>query len=963
MKKLLKITGISLTIILLVLLLLLFTPFIFKEKFASVVKDTANKTLKTEMNFSTMDVSFFHHFPNLTITLTGFSLKSSAPFSQDTLISARDVSFGVDLASLLSGPIKINRVYLNRAHVIIEYNKSGRSNFDVYNSDTTKTAQKTKSGSAALKIENIIFIKTDFVYSDPSIPMRLEVHGINYHGKSSLNSNILKLSSKVAIDSLNFLYNNIPYIKSKPVKADLMTSINMNSLDMKFEKNDLHIKDIPFEFKGELSFQKAGYSFFISLYSEFEKEYVSGSLWLVSEKKIWISAKADVNIDVKKWAQGFGSQDLDLGGLFSMKLNAQGEYCSGQNPKSKKPDTVLLSIPDFKFTSKLSNGYFRYKKFPQVISNISFNLDASSSNHDYRSIHLQLENLNANIMKNKLEGYFRLKGVKDFPVEGHFNTSMELSDISQIMPLDSINMKGKLDIALDISGNYAPEKKLFPLSKIKLSLKDGFVQTKYYPLPIENIQMVVNLNNNDGKVSGTSLQIDPLSFTFKGNPFVIKADLTNPDNLNYDIEAKGSIDIASIYQVFSRKGMDLNGFITSDLKLKGTASDALAGRIEKLQNTGKLILSNIAFKTDYLPKLLVLKSGVFRFENDKIWFEKFESFYGTSDVSLDGNLSNVVNYYLAKNQMLKGDFKISSKYLFLDEFMTSTSTAEASTKVQTSSVSSPEGVIVVPTNLEVGLTADIKKIRFQKLDITDFLAKVEVKKGVLVLKNMGFQIIGSKVGMDATYGSINSNNAYFDFHVKADEFNIKRAYQEIELIRNLLTSAGKCEGIVSLDYNLKGKLNGTMRPVYPSLEGGGVLTLKKVKVLGLKLFTSMSENLGKDKIKSPDLSKVELVTTIKNNVITLEKTKMKISGFRFRIGGETNFSGQLNFKARLGLPPLGIVGIPMRIIGTQENPKFKYGRGNNDENVDETEYSDELPKDMLDKIKSVKDEDLKDDGK
>jgi AsmA protein len=151
-----------------------------------------------------------------------------------------------------------------------------------------------------------------------------------------------------------------------------------------------------------------------------------------------------------------------------------------------------------------------------------------------------------------------------------------------------------------------------------------------------------------------------------------------------------------------------------------------------------------------------------------------------------------------------------------------------------------------------------------------------------------------------------------------------------------------------------------MNPVYPSLEGSGVLTLKKVKVMGLKLFTAMSKNLDKEKIKDPDLSKVDLKTTIRNNVITLEKTKMKIAGFRFKVSSETNFNGKLNLKARLGLPPLGIIGIPIRILGTQENPKFKYGRGNNDENVEETEYSDEIPQDMLEKVKNAREEDLKD---
>ncbi len=223
---------------------------------------------------------------------------------------------------------------------------------------------------------------------------------------------------------------------------------------------------------------------------------------------------------------------------------------------------------------------------------------------------------------------------------------------------------------------------------------------------------------------------------------------------------------------------------------------------------------------------------------------------------------------------------------------------------------------------------------------------------------MNFDLIGCNVNMEATYGSITPKKAFFDFDINAKDFDIQRAYREVELFRNLLTSARKCEGIVSLDYSLKGRLNAGMNPVYPSLEGGGTLSLKKVKVMGLKLFTAMGKNLGKDGIKNPDLSKVDLRTTIKNNVITLERTKIKMAGFRFRVEGQTNFNGELNLKSRLGLPPLGIIGIPMRILGTTENPKFKYGRGTRDKDVEETEYTDELPPEMLKMIRTAKEEDL-----
>jgi AsmA protein len=956
MKKIIKISGIVLSVILIVLIFMVFTPFIFKGKFAEIVKNTANKRLKTEMNFSSMDVSFFDHFPTLTITLLNFSLRSCAPFTKDTLISARDISFGVNLASIIHGPIKITRAYLNKGKVVIQYNEKGLPNFDVYitSSDSTKSSETTSTESASIRIENIAFIKTDFIYSDPSIPIKIMAYGINYRGGSKLSQDILKLTSNVQIDSLDFDYNHINYLKSKPVKANLITSIDMNSLNMKFEKNDLHIKDIPFEFRGEVAFRKDGYTFFISMFSMLGDEYLSGSLWLVSKKNLWISLMADINMDLQHWMKGFGVRDMDLKGLFSMKMKAEGEYIKGQNPVSIKPDTILLSIPNFHLTSKLTNGYFHYNKLPSSINGISFDLTASSTNNDYRTVNIQLENLKAKFMKNNIEGYFRLNGLEDYPVEGHLSTKINLAEISQVIPLDSLMINGILDINMNVKGKYAPEKKLFPVTSVTLNLKDGSLQTKYYPHPIENINLTAIINNQSGNLSDTRIKLDPVSFTFEGNPFEVSGDLLNPDNVSYSITSKGSIDLAKIYHLFSQKGMALDGFISTDLKLKGLQSDAMSGKYNKLQNSGRLVLKNISLRSEYLPKPLILKSGVFRFDNDNIWFEKFDSRFGASDITLNGHLSNVVNYFLSNKQKLKGNFIFTSTYLLVDEFMTKETPRTA---IETAK---SVGVIIIPDNLEMDLEADIKKIMFQKLPINNLNANVEVKQGMLLLKAMNFDIIGCKVNMDATYGSISTNRAFFDFHIKAEDFDIKRAYNEVELFRNLSTSAGKCEGTVSLDYNLKGKLDGNMKPVYPSLEGNGVISLKKIKVLGLKLFTSMGTNLGKEKIKNPDLSKVDIKSRIKNNVITIEKTKLKFAGFRFRIGGETNFNGSLNLKSRLGLPPLGIVGIPIRILGTQENPKFKYGKGNNDENVEETEYSDDLPKDMLDKIKSAKEEDLKD---
>jgi AsmA protein len=406
-----------------------------------------------------------------------------------------------------------------------------------------------------------------------------------------------------------------------------------------------------------------------------------------------------------------------------------------------------------------------------------------------------------------------------------------------------------------------------------------------------------------------------------------------------------------VYKVFSRKGMELNGYIETDLSLKGRQSDAMAGRYEKLNNKGILKLRNIAFSSDDYPKPFILKTGNFRFDQEKVWFDDFLVNYGVSDFRLKGSTLNTISYLMSQGKALKGDFRMNSELIDADEF-----TYFAPSKGSTNAKSANSGVVIIPRDLDVDFDATVKQTRFQGLDIRDLHGEIDIKEGILALSNSGFTLAGCTVNMDATYGSITPEKAFFDFRMKAEDFDIKRAYNEVALIRELATSAGSAEGIVSLEYALKGRLNGEMYPIMPSLEGGGVISLNKVKVNGLKLFNDISKSTQREGIANPDMSKVDIRSTIKNNIITLEQFKFKVSGLRLRISGSTTLDNQLNLRIRIGLPPLGIFGIPLKITGSADNPKIRYGRGKGDEDLPDSEYSDELPPEMLQRIKNARDE-------
>ena len=143
------------------------------------------------------------------------------------------------------------------------------------------------------------------------------------------------------------------------------------------------------------------------------------------------------------------------------------------------------------------------------------------------------------------------------------------------------------------------------------------------------------------------------------------------------------------------------------------------------------------------------------------------------------------------------------------------------------------------------------------------------------------------------------------------------------MFHEMVTAAEKAEGIISVDYKIKGDLNGNMGPIYESLEGGGILNLRDVKVKGLKLLDGISSKTGQSGLNNPDMKGIEIKSSIDNNLIHIEDFTFSVASFRPTIKGTTSFNGLLDLRMRLGLPPFGIIGFPIVITGTHEAPKIK----------------------------------------
>ncbi len=905
--RILKITGISFAVLLLSLFLL---PILFPGKVAEEVKGFANKKLKGELNFKQANLSFFNHFPSLTLSLEDFSLKGSAPYQKQTLVSAKEVAFGINLKSLIfDSMVKIDKIYVSGALINVKVNENGEANYNVYVSEDQTPAKDNSETS--LRLEKIAIENSHLVYDDKSAKVLIDAKGFNYIGNGDLDKAIFDLRTKADIDSLDFTFDNEPYLKNKKVHAELITQINTSSLAFIFQKNDLKINKLPVEFTGKFDFLSNGYDMDFAIKSEDSKlndfftalppAYVT---WLEKTK---VKGKTDISLTLK------------------------GQYIASENRK-----------PDLAFNMKIREGEIEYKNAPFPVSDIFLNFDTKLPALDTERLQVNLDSLYFNVGEDYLKAIVKSSGLAKPKVNAIVKASLDLKKMDQAFGIENADLSGILNMDIVANGAYDKANNIFPVTKGNIVLKNGYIKTIYYPNPIENINLNAQLTNGNGAFRDTKFVIAPALFVFEGKPFALNAGFMNFEDVAYDIKAKGEIDVAKVYKVFSKKGLDLDGYIKADVAFKGKQSDATAGRYANLQNNGTLALKNIRMRSEYFPKPLLIREGLFRFHQDKMDFNNFIAAYGQSDFTMNGNLRNVINFALSDREILKGNFAFTSNYINVDEFASGAAAAKPVESAEPKPKQTVEtGVIIIPSNLDLNLTANAGKVTFNGLNIEKAKGNLNISSGRLSLNNTGFSLIGCNVNMNAVYGSETPTRAFFDFSVKAKDFDIKRAYDEIALFREMASAAEKAEGIVSLDYKIGGKLDSGMMPIYPSLLGGGTLSVKKVKMHGFRMFNAVGKTTGRDSISDPDVTKVDIKTKIKNNIITIDRFKFKVAGFRPRIEGTTSLDGKLNIKMRLGLPPLGIIGIPLTITGTQDEPKVKLGRKTQD--LEETIYNPNGP--------------------
>ena len=906
-RSILRLTGkILLGILLFTLAAMLLIPGVFHGLISSTLRDYARQYLTSELHFKDSRLSFFRHFPALTLSLDSVSLAGSPPFPDSELLRAREVSLSLNPWPLLfSKRVEIDGIYLASGDVRILVDATGNPNYNVYR-DTDTTATESSS-ETLVDIDHIRITDTRLTYSDILRGLQFRTRGLNYRGSGSFHGDRIQIGSALDVDSADVEIEGIPYLEGKSLNAQVALAYDSQTLLLDFGRNSLSINDLDLEFQGQVRANPDATEY------DLQVELHDGKLSDV------ISALPPEYVAWNKQLTTSGRVDASVHLVRSLLTGA---------------DTARVE-DQVDFTVNLHDGRIQHRSVPLPVEHMRLVAAGSVAPQGLR---LDLDTLNFDIGGEFSRANLHLAGRQDsLEIQALLNANLNLGTLSESLKLPNLAFRGRFRGDLVSGGTYQPKADRFPRSQGALTLSDGYVKTSF-PEPFKDIQLDMRLQNGDGTLSGTSLDFGRLSFNFVDNPFEMTASFDNFKTPRIDLKAKGSMDLTSLSEIYPFPGFSADGFVRLDASIKGGLVRAKAegetDHWEFQEQSGTLFLEGNTINSKYLPRPLKIISGDFTFQLGRLDFRNFLLLYDTNYSEINGYFKNYLPYLLLPDGILAGEFTFASKRIDVDKLLPTHAPAPpgspdtlAVAVADTANVREQvAGVIQVPPRINFQLTMAVDTLRYFDLEVHEVSGELTIAEAGLLLKKGGFQLVGGQAALEGYYNPVRADEALFSFRIRAENLDIQRAYNEIELFRNLVPAAEKAHGLVGFDYELSGVLDGKMYPVLPSLEGSGTVNARDIAFKGYRLFGTVSRQTSIGALNDPKLKEIAFKSTIDSNLIDIERFKFKVPPFRLRMEGQTSLDGKLNLQMRVGLPPFGIIGIPVRITGEGGEMDVKLGR-------------------------------------
>ena len=144
---------------------------------------------------------------------------------------------------------------------------------------------------------------------------------------------------------------------------------------------------------------------------------------------------------------------------------------------------------------------------------------------------------------------------------------------------------------------------------------NGFFQYPDLPAPVKNINVKVGVDNPDGNLDHTVVNISKGHIEFANDPFDFNVLIKNPiSDLYVDAAAKGKLDLNNVtHFVKLPEGTQISGVINADASMSGSTNALKAKQYDKFNAKGTIGMNSFYYASKDYPTGVKVNSMLMTF--------------------------------------------------------------------------------------------------------------------------------------------------------------------------------------------------------------------------------------------------------------------------------------------------------------------------------------------------------------
>jgi hypothetical protein len=858
-KKILIGFGVFLIVVLAAAFIL---PVVFKGSIKAAIDKQLEKSINADVVFDAdnFSLSMFRNFPNVTAEMRDFGVFNREPFAGEVLFATEKLEVEVNLKDIIFGSTpRIKGITLVGPIINIKVLEDGRANYDIA-IPSDELEEEGEPGEFSFSIDHWQMVNGDITYEDQSIPFYLVMKNVTHNGSGDFTQDVFDLKTKTLADTVSVGYDGIEYVTNKRAVIDAVISISEDYTRYTFKENTAWINDFMLNFEGWFKMHENSYEMDIQ-YGSPENTFKS----------------------LLSLVPGMYSEDFN-------NLQTEGELTFNGLVKGTYSETQM---PAFQVNLKVSDAMFKYPNLPTPVNNINLDLLVDNKDGVIDNTVIDIKNFHMDFGSNPFDARGIISKMYPLEVDAHLAAKLNLGELSQMFPVEGLQMRGTYSVNLTANGIYDSLKKTIPAIDASMSLVNGYVKSSDFPLPLEDLKFNSNVKNSSGKMAETIIAVKNFSMLLDGERFTADLVLQNLEDYTWDLKANGGIDLEKITKIFPLEGMTVAGKVKADLQTKGKMSDLEAKRYDKLPTSGSASLKAFKYASTDLPSV-TLSNAEMIFNPRQIELRQVVGTIGKSDFNVSGSVSNYIGYVFGKNELLTGSMTFNSNLLDLNEFMTDTEEAPAT--------EGSYGIIPVPDNIDFLLKSSIKTVKMMDFNITNASGDILVKDGVANLSGLKFNLLGGTFAVNGSYNTKDIEHPKYDFGLKIENLAMAQAAAAFSIVKNYAPVAGLMSGNFSTDFKINGELLQDMSPNLNTVNGEGFVRVAQAALKDSKLVSGITSLTKLDDSNEVTLKDVLMSASIKNGRLSVKPFNVKFGQYATMVEGSTGVDGSISYNLKMDVP-------------------------------------------------------------